>query len=459
MESPKNTIDLRKGSPAPELLPVDILTSAFNTIMRDQTTSTRCLDYGPGAGNDPVRKTIADWLCRRYSIPDPNSERVAVTAGASQNISCILQCYTSLECTQAIYLVAPTYHLVCDIFEDHEFTGRLQAIPEDDQGVDIALLESKMRADCERTTSVCLCTLQFDGDADWFHQVSKVARPHRKCYSSIIYCVPTFSNPTGMTMTITRREQLVRLARRYNALIISDDVYDFLKWGQAPPLPRLVDIDAVLDGGPPTPFGNTVSNGSFSKLLGPGLRTGWAEGTAAFIHGLFLCGSSTSGGPPSQLSSWLAAEAIASGQLDKHIDEVLRPALQRRSQMLLGAIKIFLVPLGMKVGGALEEVTAGYFISVKLPAHINSKSLCERAEREQSLLLACGKLFAVHGDESVTTGEDFVRLCFAYEDENRLVDGIKRMAVIIEGLNLAASQAPFGNVIPACLDSNVKQPV
>lgn len=273
-------------------------------------------------------------------------------------------------------------------------------------------------------------------DSDWICQISKTARPHRKCYSSIIYCVPTFSNPTGMTMTMTCREQLVRLARRYNALIISDDVYDFLNWGPTPSLPRLVDIDAVLDGGSATPFGNTVSNGSFSKLLGPGLRTGWAEGTASFIHGLSLCGSSTSGGPPSQLSSWIAAEVIASGQLDKHIGEVLKPALQKKSQALLGAISNFLVPLGVQAGGALGEVTGGYFISLKLPAHINSKSLCDRAEREHGLLLACGKMFAVHGDENIVSGDDFVRLCFAYENASRLVDGIKRMAALIEGWKL-----------------------
>jgi DNA-binding transcriptional MocR family regulator len=158
MGSPSDIIDLRKGSPSPELLPLDILTAAFNTIMSDQSALTRCLDYGPGAGDETVRKTIAEWLCRRYSILHTKSERVAVTAGASQNISCILQCYTSLECTETIYLVSPTYHLVCDIFEDHGFTGRLRAVPEDDQGVDIALLEYKMRRDSERMRSVCLDT-------------------------------------------------------------------------------------------------------------------------------------------------------------------------------------------------------------------------------------------------------------------------------------------------------------
>jgi DNA-binding transcriptional MocR family regulator len=166
MRSPLDIIDLRKGSPAPELLPVGILTAAFDNIMSKQSTLTRCLDYGPGAGDDYVRKTISNWLCRRYSISHPASERVAVTAGASQNISCILQCYTSLELTQAIYLVSPTYHLVCDIFEDHGYTGRLQAIPEDDQGLDISLLETKMRADFERTISVCPGTPILKNDAE-----------------------------------------------------------------------------------------------------------------------------------------------------------------------------------------------------------------------------------------------------------------------------------------------------
>ena len=158
MELLTDVIDLRKGSPALELLPVDILTTSFNTIMRDQTALARCLDYGPGAGDDHVRRTIAEWLCCRYSTLCPDGDRIAVTGGASQNISCILQCYTSVEYTQSIYLVAPTYHLVCDIFEDHGFSGRLQAIPEDDHGMDIALLETKMRADFERTISVRLCT-------------------------------------------------------------------------------------------------------------------------------------------------------------------------------------------------------------------------------------------------------------------------------------------------------------
>lgn len=99
-------------------------------------------------------------------------------------------------------------------------------------------------------------------------------------------------------MSLSRRKDLIRLARKYDALIITDDVYDFVHWQMDTPsddpgarsfsniLPRLVDIERTLDGGPIDRFGNCVSNGSFSKLVGPGCRVGWAEGTPDFAFGL-----------------------------------------------------------------------------------------------------------------------------------------------------------------------------
>lgn len=97
-------------------------------------------------------------------------------------------------------------------------------------------------------------------------------------------------------MSLRRRVELVRLARQYDALIVTDDVYDFLQWSTDPDsvpaqlatacVPRLVDVDRFLDGGPKDDWGNAVSNGSFSKLVGPGVRTGWAEGTEKFVYGL-----------------------------------------------------------------------------------------------------------------------------------------------------------------------------
>lgn len=97
-------------------------------------------------------------------------------------------------------------------------------------------------------------------------------------------------------MGLDCRIALVRLAREYDALIITDDVYDMLQWPSSQQtetaalttafLPRIVDLDRYLDGGPADEFGNAVSNGSFSKIVAPGCRTGWAEGAEKLAYGL-----------------------------------------------------------------------------------------------------------------------------------------------------------------------------
>jgi DNA-binding transcriptional MocR family regulator len=94
-------------------------------------------------------------------------------------------------------------------------------------------------------------------------------------------------------MSLSTRQQMVRLARKFDALIVTDDVYDCLWWDAKPTnddepgilqsvVPRLVDVDKTIDGGAEREgadgFGNAMSNGSFSKICGPGVRTGWIEG-------------------------------------------------------------------------------------------------------------------------------------------------------------------------------------
>lgn len=116
------------------------------------------------------------------------------------------------------------------------------------------------------------------------------ARGYEKIFKHVIYVVPTFSNPSGKIMSLQHRYDLVRLAIEYDALIVADDVYDFLYWPavQGQELdsvsssipPRLVDINRELE--PTSKWGNTVSNGSFSKIVAPGVRVSWAEATPAF---------------------------------------------------------------------------------------------------------------------------------------------------------------------------------
>lgn len=265
-------------------------------------------------------------------------------------------------------------------------------------------------------------------------QPFKHVGPDRKLYRHLIYCVPTSSNPSGKTMSLRRRQALVKLAQKHDALIISDDVYDFLQWpvGDATEtkiLPRLCDLDEPGDDG----FGHTISNASFSKIAAPGVRTGWIEAAPKLAAGLARTASTMSGGCPSQLCSAMLAELVEAGTLQKYVQEELRPALKRRHALLSDAVSTYLGPLGVT---ARESCLAGhasyggYFVwvdvsSVGFPAHV----IADAAKSEDNIVVGYGNMFAVKGDEEAAVFDNHIRLCFAWLSEEDIVDGVKRLGV------------------------------
>jgi len=172
-------------------------------------------------------------------------------------------------------VISPTYFLASRTFEDAGFADKMIAVRSSRTTIDFdGLLAHLQRVDSERP-DVSL--------ADGLRPLLRrgAAPASKRLYRFVLYCVPTYSNPTGETMDLDTRRRLVCLAREWDILLISDDVYDFLGNDDQPavPPPRLVTIDAeTLPRGKRDGIsGNTVSNCSFSKLVGPGLRAGWIE--------------------------------------------------------------------------------------------------------------------------------------------------------------------------------------
>ncbi|KAE8160328.1 pyridoxal phosphate-dependent transferase [Aspergillus tamarii] len=418
-------LNLSRGWPASDLFPTQILQNAAVSVLSNPIITEQGLGYGPDEGHFELRRNIANWLSRNYNLSRTiGAERICISGGASQNLACVLQVFTDPMHTRYVWMVEPIYHLVFGIFQDAGFYNRLKAVPEDECGIDVDFLEKALQQSA------------ID------HQpVTLPDRPYRKTYTHIIYCVPTFSNPSGITMSLARREALVHLARKYDALIISDDVYDFLNWepsgvadDESTRLPRIIDVDAYLDGGPPDMFGHCVSNGSFSKIVAPGCRVGWAEGTPEFICELSAAGSSHSGGAPSQLMSTFINDMLENGSLDRHIQETLLPAYSRRARALTAAIKQHLLPLGVTFVSNSEtySVLGGYFIWLKLPTTLNAKEITEIALKEQNLVVAEGELFAVPGNNLPENELGHrLRLCFAWEKEEKLNEAVERLSGVI----------------------------
>lgn len=532
----KKSINLLRGWPSTSLLPAAALRKASQTALTDPRIWVPGLEYGPDPGYQPLREALARWLGRFYggavpaatttssaSVPivhdegrqnqhqedvrrngTGNADRITITGGASQSLACILQSFTDPAQTLAIWIVAPCYFLACPIFEDAGFAGRLRGVPEDEQGVDIGFLEREMGALEQQKKSAGKDNCGGGG----MRATYKKPDPHRKFYRHVVYCVPSFSNPSGRTTTRDRREDLVDLARRHDALIICDDVYDMLQWNTgssnssspssspSPPsasistsdpmhtalLPRITDID--LSKGPSAHdpegkhFGHAVSNGSFSKLVAPGTRTGWTYSTPDFALGLSRTGSTRSGGAASQIAATIVCELLlldgedrsggerggdigeeqgkggeaAEGEgvgggeegeaceLDRHIRHVLLPSYSRRYAILMRAIRATLVPLGLSVTemslAEHEGIYGGYFVWMSLPrtgpdrkAWPKARVIADRC-RVEDLMIGNGELFDVYGDESMSF-EHAIRLCFAWEDEEDLVDGVERLGRVI----------------------------
>ncbi|GAD99553.1 aminotransferase, putative [Paecilomyces variotii No. 5] len=401
----KDHINLLRGWPNPALLPVADLSQASTTVLSTPSIYEPGLQYGPDEGYQPLRQHVAEWLTSFYRPPDPvTQDRICITGGASQNLACVLQAFTDPVYTRNVWIVAPMYYLAGRIFDDSGFAGRLRGIPEDEEGIDLDLLERGLDETEKKAVS--------EGNNE-------------------------------PVMSLRRRERLVRLARRFDALVVTDDVYDFLQWSSTPNsllahpdrayMPRLIDLDRYLDGGPRDEWGHVVSNGSFSKLIGPGVRTGWAESTEKFSYGLSQTGSSRSGGAPSQLTATVVDQLLSTSIIQNHIVKVLQPAYADRYHRTMSAIQEHLLPLGVTIPPNPHEAAGGYFIWLDLPQPLRASDLAERAMAEENLLIATGDMFQVPGEDS-PDHDDFehsVRICFAWEELDNLTEGIQRLAAVV----------------------------
>lgn len=140
----RKQLNFLRGWPSPDLLPASLLSSACQRVLSDKTEYTEILEYGADEGLPRLRNGLAQWLGRHYGVV-PDAERICITGGASQNLACVLQSFSDVNYTRAVWVVAPCYHLASAIFEDAGFAGRLHAIPEDQEGIDLEVFEQNLR--------------------------------------------------------------------------------------------------------------------------------------------------------------------------------------------------------------------------------------------------------------------------------------------------------------------------
>jgi 2-aminoadipate transaminase len=367
-------ISLAGGMPSPEAFPIGDLVELIPALL--QRYGTSALQYGLTEGDLDLRRELIRLMMETEgtAFARLTPEHVLVTSASQQGLDLCGRVFITpgdvLLCGLPTYLGALGAFTACG--------ARLSGIPLDDEGLRTDLLEQR------------LLDLRRRG-----------VRP------KLLYTVPDFQNPTGVTLSLKRRREMLAIAREYNLLILEDSPFRQLRYvGDSKP------SLASLDRG-----GRVISLFTFSKILSPGLRLGWIVAAPAIISRLTIAKQSldlcTSG-----LSQLVVREYLKADRLSAQIERI-RELYSVNREAMLAALANHIDP-SWNVSWTHPE--GGLFLWMTLPTWMNADTLLERA-LEQKLAFVVGRAFHCDG-----SGQNTLRLNFSYPSIQQLDTAAKRLA-------------------------------
>jgi len=369
------TIDLAWGHPAIDLLPVAAMQRASAAALAK--FGTDALTYGYPTGPGP----LLEWLAQRIGQREgrtPAPDEIMITGGNSLGLDQLLTLWT--EPGDIVLVESPTYHLAVRVMRDHPLI--LLPVPADGEGLQVDVLAE------------ALAKLRKEG---------KQAR--------MLYTVPTFHNPTGVSLSAPRRQALIALAEREGLLIVEDDVYRELSY-DGPPPPSLWSQ---------APDGVVARLGSFSKTLAPGLRLGWLTSSKTIVKRIADCGLLDSGGGINHFTALAVEQICVNGDYDTGVAN-FRATYRTRRDSLLSTLA-----QALPKGCSWYTPGGGFFAWIMLPEGLTSSELLPRAEAAGVSFIP-GKKFHLNGG-----GENALRLAFSYYPPEKLVEAAQILGEVIRG--------------------------
>ncbi len=360
------------GLPAPETFPVKELEEISCQVLRERGATA--LQYGSTEGELSLREEIARWLSRENTSVKP--ENILVTSGSQQGLDIISKVF--LDPHDIVMVELPSY--IGGLQSFTAYRARMIGISQDDHGMKMDLLEKAL---------------------------AKLASKRKK--PKFIYVVPDFQNPSGVTMSLERRERLLALAHEYEVPVIEDSPYrDLRLTGQAIPAIFSLDRDKQV-----------IVLGTFSKLLCPGLRLAWIMAPAEWMDRMIVAKQSMDLCCPTY-TQLIVAEFMKRGLLPKQIDKVRKLYAHKRGVMLEALRK------HMPKGVEWTEPEGGLFLWVRLPKRMNTIALFSKA-LDNKVAYVIGSAFHCNGK-----GQNTMRLNFSYPTEDQINQGIERLAKMIK---------------------------
>ncbi len=351
------------GFPDPASLPAAEVAATTTKVLGERGHAA--LQYGDTAGYSGLIDALIAKLSRDQGI-HAERENILITAGGSQAIDLLLD--TLVDWGDTIVSEMPTWLGAVQAFQS---TGaNIISIPVDDEGIDVTALRQELQR------------LRAEGITPKF-----------------IYANANFQNPTGATMSLQRRQDLLALTREAGTLLIEDDAYFDLRY-DGERLPTIYSLDDS---------GSVVYMGTLSKTMGPGMRLGWLVGPPSLIRrvsALKVDGGTNVFGAHIA-ADWLPERLLA------HVDR-LREVYHRRRDLMLAALEQHMPP-----GAKWSVPDGGFFIWVTLPDGIDTNRMHPQVQELGVEYLPGPACY--DGD----TGENQIRLSFSFVEDDLIEPGIR----------------------------------
>jgi len=361
-------ISLAGGLPDTSTFPAATFAAQMTRIAQESTAEA--LQYGPTEGFAETVDCIIEVMGAEGMLPDPDD--VIVTTGGQQAIDLI--CKTLVDPGDVVVCEAPTYPGAVPVFCSYQ--AETIQIDCDEDGMRIEDLEAVLA--------------RLDGEG---------RRP------KFVYSVPSFQNPSGVTMSLERRRRLVELARQRELLVVEDNPYGLLRFG-GEPLPPLYQ----LDGGD-----FVIYVGTFSKILSPGIRLGWAVAPPPVMEKIVL-GKQAADLCTSTLTQHFVREYFSERRWQEYIADLIEIYRGRRDTMVAALREHF------PAEATWTEPEGGLFIWATLPEYIDTSDLLAKALREDVAFVP-GQ--AAYVDES--RGRNSMRLNFSGVGDEEIREGVRRI--------------------------------
>jgi len=354
------------------------------------------MQYGPSAGDGRFLRALSAFIHRQdqrnhYAKP---SQNLMLTTGVTGGIGLLLSTFMSPG--DIVYTEELTFFLqLTAMQEDLRLSPRGVAL--DSHGLDTDVLERELRSNAPSGNK-------------------------HSAFNAAVYVIPDHHNPSGSTLSDERREHLAALAAEFNLLVLSDDVYRFIKYDDQSsnrPVP-LVEWNERA--------GNRIASvSSFTKLLCPGMRVGWIESSADMIKRLSSAGLVMSGGSPNHFGSGILTRLLETRDLDRYLTGLLK-RYKRRKEVLARELE-----RSLPAHSEVDEPGGGFFILICLPcscAEVDG-ALVEEAKRKAGVNFAPAIAFVpvqrAEGTRMANRMQRMLRVSFCFLEEDELVEAARQL--------------------------------